>query len=241
MHVVDLSHYIEHKGIAHPRHTKPMIWVWSTHEESRKDLGTDLDGHSSTVKVVQMTDHTGTHVDAPMHFDWRPEALSVDELPLDVCMGPAVCLDLRATEPKGMISPEDMEKASKASGVPIRPGMIVLVCTGHCKRFFGTPEYFTHFPGLSREAVGWLGDKGVKNFGVEAINPGHPDDKGFLAHVECRLRGMIHMENLCNLEEVVGKGEFVFMGLPLKIKKGTGSPMRAVAFLNDAMVKAWSV
>lgn len=234
MKIVDLSLFIEHRGVAHPRHTKPMIWTWITHEETRKELGTGPDGHASTVKVIQMTDHTGTHVDAPLHFDPRPGAKSIDEMSLDMFTGPAICLDLSHKEPKSFITKEDIEVACKKQGASLEPNLIVLFYTGHSNRTLGTPDYFTEFAGLDPDAVRWMGEKGIKNFGVEAVNPGHPDDKKFLVHVVCRKMGMIHMENLTNLDKLIEVGRFIFCGLPLKIKGGSGSPIRAVAFVEDS-------
>jgi kynurenine formamidase len=231
MTLVDLSHVIEHKGISHPRHPKPMIWTWFTHEETRAELGTGPDGHSSTVNVIQMTDHSGTHVDAPRHFDSAPDALTIDQMPLEMFYGPAICLDLSHIPPKGWITPEELQQASERAGIVIDSRLIVLIHTGHAERTFGKPEFFTDFPGLTPEAVQWMGEKGVKNFGVESVNPGHPDDKKFLVHVMCRKMGMIHMENLANLDKLIGKKEFTFCGFPLKIKDGSGSPVRAVAML----------
>jgi kynurenine formamidase len=239
MQLIDLSHEIAHKGIAHPRHTRPMIWNWVEYEDTRRELGTGPDGHASMVKVVQMTDHTGTHVDAPKHFDPRPGALAVDEMPIEWCAAPAICLDFRDVPPKGVITANMLKEAVKKAGVPLEKGMIVLICTGHAKRFLGKPEYFTDWAGLDNDAIRWLGAQGIKNFGVEAINPGVAGDKLFTEHVVCREIGMIHMENLCNLENLVGKGKFIFMGLPLKFSGATGSPIRAVALLGDDIVAAW--
>ncbi len=233
MKIIDLSHEISHRGLAHPRHTKPMIWTWITHEETRAELGTGPDGHASTVKVIQMTDHTGTHVDAPLHFDPSPDALSIDQVPLETFAGPAVALDLSHMPPKSFITVDHLLAALENTGTKDVKGLIVLINTGHAKRTFGTSEYFTDFPGLEPEAVEWLGKNGVKNLGVDTINPGHPDDQEFLAHVVCRRFGLIHMENLANLEKVVNIGKFTFFALPLKIKDGSGSPVRAVALIEE--------
>jgi kynurenine formamidase len=72
----------------------------------------------------------------------------------------------------------------------------------------------------------------VRNFGVETPNPGHPEDRQFAVHLLCQQLGMIHMEGLANLEEVIGR-RFTFIGFPLKIRDGSGSPIRAVAQIND--------
>lgn len=52
-------------------------------------------------------------------------------------------------------------------------------------------------------------------------------------HLVCRNMGFTHMESLCNLDKLVGQGRFRFIGFPLKIRGGSGSPIRAVAVLDD--------
>ena len=70
-------------------------------------------------------------------------------------------------------------------------------------------------------------------FGVEAASPGRPGRNNFEVHHVCRDMGFTHMEGLVNLDRLVGKGRFRFIGFPLKIKRGTGSPIRAVAWLDE--------
>ena len=94
-----------------------------------------------------------------------------------------------------------------------------------------TPAYVTDFPGLTKESAEWLGNRGVGIFGVEALSPGRPFKNNFEVHLVCRDMGFTHIEGLVNLDKLVGKGRFRFMGFPLKIRGGTGSPIRAVAWL----------
>ena len=72
----------------------------------------------------------------------------------------------------------------------------------------------------------------IAMFGVEAVSPGRPGRNNFEVHHVCRDLGFTHIEGLCNLDKLVGKGRFRFIGFPLKIKGGTGSPIRAVAWLD---------
>lgn len=91
----------------------------------------------------------------------------------------------------------------------------------------GMPVY----PGLDREATEFIIDQGCVNFGVDSASPDMWYDKTYPCHSVCAERGVTHIENLCNLDKVIGK-RFTFVGLPLKIRNGTGSPMRAVAVLD---------
>jgi kynurenine formamidase len=99
-------------------------------------------------------------------------------------------------------------------------------------RTFGTDAYITDFPGLTKESAIWLGRKGIRMFGVEAASPGRPGRNNFEVHHVCRDMGFTHMECLRNLEQLVGKGRFRFIGFPLKILGGTASPIRAVAMVD---------
>lgn len=237
--VIDLSQPIRHKGYHHPRDPMPLIFTFFSHEDTQREFGTAKGGHSSTVKLIQMSEHTGSHVDAIVHFDPRPGAPTIDKMPLETFYGPAVCLDLSSVGPRGWIDVKDLEQACKRQNVDIQPGDIVLIYTGHHDRTYGTPAFLTDFAGFTPDAAKWLAAKGVRNFGVEAISVDHPSlqasarEKALPVHVVCRETGMTHMEGLANLDKLVGKGRFQFFGLPIKIEGGTGAPIRAVAILED--------
>lgn len=229
MRLVDLSREIYHKEPSNPGAIPPQIWVWRTHEET-KPLHTS--GHSSTTRLITLGDHSSTHVDAPLHFDARPGAADIASVPLERFYGPAICVDVSTTRREGWIDVEDIQAGLLKDRLAIAPGDIVLLYTGHYARTYPRPEFFTDYPGLTTEAARWLHEQGVQNFGVEGPNPGHPSDRDFWVHVVCCETGMIHMEGLANLEEVVGQ-RFTFIGFPLKLRNGTGSPIRAVAVLDE--------
>lgn len=181
-----------------------------------------------------MSDHAGTHVDAPKHFDPTPGALSVDQMPLSSFFTSAICLDLSHVELGATISVKEMEDALAASGQEIRDGDTVLLYMAFNKRVATDDPRWQHvFPGLALESVHWLADKGCKIFGVEAISPAPEGEPNFQAHNACGERGITHMEGLDNLHKVVGKGRFGFMAFPLKLVGASGSPVRAVAVLNE--------
>ena len=229
MRLVDLTREMYHKEPGNPGAISPQVWVWRTHDETRS---LHASGHSSTTRLITFPDHASTHVDAPIHFDARPGAEDIAQVSLDRFYGPALCLDVRETRRPGWVDIADLERASAEPGMAIQPNDIVLLCSGHYRKHYPRPEFFSEYPGMTAEAARWLHGKGVRNFGVEGPNPGHPSDRDFWVHVVCCDTGMIHMEGLANLEEVVGR-RFTFAGFPLKISNGTGSPIRAVAILDD--------
>jgi kynurenine formamidase len=229
MILIDLSRTIEHKMPAFPTHPQVIVTKFGTHDEVR-----EADGYkfSSATMAIVMGDHAGTHVDAPCHFNADPSAPSIDQMPLENFFTEAVCLDLSHKPFKSDISIEDLEKAEKTAGVTIKPKDTVLLHMDFYRRAYGTPGFMTDFPGLTKESATWLGNKGIGMFGVEAVSPGRPGRNNFEVHHVCRDLGFTHMEGLCNLEKLVGKGRFRFIGFPIKIKGGTGGPIRAVAWLN---------
>jgi kynurenine formamidase len=133
---------------------------------------------------------------------------------------------------------EKIESELDRLDLDIRQGDTVLFHTGHYAKFYGTPEYATHQPGLNKEATEYIIDKGAINFGVDNTSPDMFLDKTYPCHMVCRAREVTHMENLCNLEKLIGK-RFTFVALPLRIRKGTGSPIRAVAILSKDEPVEW--
>ena len=228
---IDLSLLIEDNMPAHKLFQRPVITTHLSHESSAAlDLGVPGDPMTFQTNFIAMLDHVGTHVDAFLHVN--PKGQPVNEMPLDLFMGKAVCFDLRHIPDLGDITVADMEKAEAESGVTV-DGHIVLLCTGfHARNYPGLDSVWKN-PLLTAEATQWLHDRGSKMHGVEGPSTDKPSDNIFAQHRLCRDLGMSHWEWLVNLEELLGKGEVQFFGVPLKFKGGSGSPVRAFAILND--------
>ena len=86
--------------------------------------------------------------------------------------------------------------------------------------------------GLDEQAGNWLAEHGVKIFGVDSPSPDNPISRTYPVHMMCRAKHITHYENLANLDQVTGL-RFTFAGFPLRIRGGTGSPVRAVAIVED--------
>jgi kynurenine formamidase len=139
-----------------------------------------------------------------------------------------ICLDLSYKGRRELIEPVDLERALSEEGLEIKQGDTVLLYTDHYRRTFGTDDW-DNGPGISIEAARWLGQQKIAAFGVETMSPGvrHVSNKG--VHLICGELGFTHYENMINLHRLIGRGRFRFIGLPLKIQGGTGSPVRAIA------------
>jgi kynurenine formamidase len=228
--IVDLSLAIEDNMPAHKLFQRPVLAPHLTHESSRAlRLGVEGDPMTFQTNFIAMLDHVGTHVDAFRHVD--PAGAPVDEMPLDLFMGKAVCFDLRHVPDLGEIGAGDMDRAEAAAGVRV-DGHIVLLCTGFHARNYPTPDAVWKNPLLTVEATRWLFERGSRMHGVEGPSTDRPTDDIFAQHRLCRDLGISHWEWLVNLENLVGAGEFEFFGVPLKFKGGSGSPVRAFALLH---------
>jgi len=223
---VDLSRELFHRTQTHPSHPPMVMTVWGDHDE-KKVAGNTV--FSSKAVFLSMSDHAGTHVDAPVHFDPRPGALSVEQMPLENFYTSAFCIDLSHVPLKTAASLEEVQAAVAASGQTIQKGDTILIWMATNERLLGKPGYLHDFPGLSLPAIHWLAEQGIGMFGVEAISPAPEGEPNFLAHMACGELGITHMECLANLHSLIGRGRFTFIGFPLKIRGGSASPIRAVA------------
>lgn len=225
--LIDLTQEIYMGMPVFPGHLKTVIWDHDTHESTLAFFG---NGYSYQSRGMIISDHGPTHVDAINHVDPEPGAPAINEIPLERFYTEAICLDLSHKEPRTHITKEDLQKALAQSGLTIKKGDTVLIHTGHYLRNYGKPEWLTQYPGLDREATLWLAEQGVGNIGEDAPSIDSAADKTFPAHVVCKEKQLLNTENLADLMPVVGK-RFLFIGLPLKIRGGTGSPIRAIAVL----------
>ena len=193
-----------------------------------------------STKLLVMEDHTGTHVDASLHFydgaRRTPRGGGISELPLEKLYGDAVCIDVSAKAASDPVTADMLAAAVDKQKIEIRKDDIVLV------RFWsGTwgGDAFLAARGLAKDACEWLLERDVKCVGVD-----HPNLEGRVAeelgNADCPGHVLLlHpdreipiIENLVGLKALRGK-RFRFFGLPLKMEGATGSPIRAIALVDD--------
>lgn len=186
-------------------------------------------------------EHGGTHVDAPIHF--AEERWTVDQIPLDHLVGPAVVVDLSAKaagDPDALLERDDLDAFEARSG-RIPDGSIVLVRTGWDARWPDRARYLgstkagdasdLHFPGIGEDAASWLvRERRVRAVGIDTASLDHGPSRDFRAHRALAAANVPGFENLRNLGALPPRGA-VFLGLPMKIRGGSGGPLRAVALL----------
>jgi len=212
--IVDLSAPVGPDTVVYPGDPVPHFSVHSTIEEDGFNL-----------LSVAMGSQSGTHVDAPYHFeDDRPR---IDEMDLAKFAGPAVVVDATTLPPRSPITWEHVAPVADR----LAPGVVVLLHTGWSAHY-GDPDYFDH-PYLDGDACAQMLARGVSTFCIDAINIDEtPDDThpgvGFpVHHLIAQAHGVIG-ENFRNLEQVTWEQPWVFC-LPIRLQGADGAPVRAVA------------
>jgi kynurenine formamidase len=224
--IIDLSQEIYTGMPVFPGLPEVRITVYATHEQWDGITGSEV--VSPAVHRLELGEHTATHVDAINHMARPYRDQSIDTMPLSMFYTEGICLDLSDKGFNELIEPSDLHTAIKSACLEILPGDTVLIYTDHYRRAFGTPDW-QRGPGLSAAAARWLGEQKIAAFGVETASPGVRHVSNQEVHHICGELGFTHYENMINLFQLIGRGRFRFIGLPLKIRGGTGSPVRAVA------------
>jgi arylformamidase len=168
--------------------------------------------------------HQGTHLDAARHFFNDGE--TVDTIALERCIVTAVRVDLTHKKAGEEITPSDLLVAEPF----IDKGYAVLLHTGWDKHF---PDlsYFSGFPYVSKELADWFIQKSVGLVGMDLPTPNPIDWK--YVHIRMLGKGIVIVEGLTNLEALPKNTPFSFISLPLKLQGRDGSPVRAIAILNE--------
>ena len=226
LEIIDLSQEIFTGMPVFPGLPQVEISMHVSHEEW--DNITDSDVVSPAVNRLELGEHTGTHVDAINHMARQFRGYSIDTMPLSLFYTEGICLDLSHKGLRELIEIADLEYALSEAGLEIKQGDTVLLYTDHYRRTFGTDDW-DNGPGISVDAARWLGEQRIAAFGVETMSPGVRHVSNKEVHRICGELGFTHYENMINLHQLIGRGRFRFVGLPLKIRGGTGSPVRAIA------------
>lgn len=227
MQIIDLSQDIYEGMKVYPGHLKTVQFEHVTHEETAPRFE---GGFSFQTTGFILNDNGPTHVDSFSHLDPAEGAETIDQMPLELFYGTAVCLDVTSFAPETDITAEDLDRIEAESPVEVRRGDIVLFHTGAWNRFAGDKRYLTDFAGLGASAAEWIVERGVKTFGVDSPTPDNPASKTYPVHMMCRREHITHYENLANLDKVVNS-RFTFAGFPLKVIGAHGGPNRAVALV----------
>lgn len=188
-------------------------------------------------------EHGGTHIDAPIHF--YKDRNTVDAIPLDQLMAPGVVVDVAeqcSADRDYQVQVGDFTAWEKKSGESLND-KIVFIRTGFGKYwsdrvlYMGTNERGDsavaklHFPGLHPDAAKWLvTERRIKAIGLDTPSIDFGQTKNFQTHVTLFEKNVPALENVANLDKLPEK-RFAVIALPMKIKGGSGGPVRIVAVL----------
>jgi kynurenine formamidase len=167
--LIDLSMEVFQGMMTYPNVVKPVIVEMESYREMARSVGTDQYGVDEITNhcMIVTGDHIGTHIDSWGHV--KPDAPRAEGIPLEYCYGDGVVLDLTHKGPGDEISPDDIEGAERRlEGYRIKPLDIVLLRTDAAKRRTDK-AYLTDHPGMTKEAVHYVLDRGVKVMGIDAI------------------------------------------------------------------------
>jgi len=231
--LVDLTHPFDSSTIYWP--TAPSGFVLE-----KMFQGQTPGGFFYAANKMSAPEHGGTHMDAPIHFAQRGSPS--EKVGLERLVAPAVVVDMRAAaagNPDALLEPRDLERFEAEHG-RIDPDTIVLVRTGWADRWPDRKRYMgddtpgdashLHFPGISRGAAELLVGRRVAAVGIDTASIDHGPSTDFMAHRVLMGADIPAFENVASLEGVPVRGAVV-IALPMKIRGGSGGPLRIVAWI----------
>jgi kynurenine formamidase len=194
----------------------------------------DKDGYYGS--ILTYWEHSGTHMDAPVHF--APNGLFVDQLRIENLVVPAVVINITEKvrrDPDAVVTPDDIRAWERRYG-RIPDNAAVLMASGWGARA-GSVEAFRntdssgvmHFPGFGKEAIDFLlTERRIAGIGVDTLSLDHGPSTTFAVHYTLLPTNRWGLENLANLESIPPSGATLFVGAP-KIASGSGGPTRVMA------------
>ncbi|MEK6944122.1 MAG: cyclase family protein [Thermoproteota archaeon] len=215
MKIIDLTLTISQTIPTFPGSPKPRFITWSKIKK---------DGYN--LELLFFSSHTGTHLDAPYHFN--ENGMKIHEIPLERLISDAILIKIKK-EKNQSIQKSDIIKFEKTYG-KIQNKSTVIFFTGWQKNLKKV-NYFIENPGLSISAVTYLVSKNTNLVGIDSPSIDSGKNKNFPAHKILLKNNILIAENLKNVDKI-STANFKLIILPLKLKNATGSSVRAIAFQN---------
>jgi kynurenine formamidase len=232
--VVDLTYAFSEKTLYWP--SSP-----SAFELKQLSYGPTPGGYFYSANAYSAPEHGGTHLDAPIHFS--ATGRTADEIPVRQLIAPAAVIDVSSrssADADYRLTADDVRAWEKQHGT-IAPGTIVLLRTGWGSRYGDRKRYFgddtpgatdkLHFPSYGEDSARLLvTERRVGALGIDTASIDYGQSRDFIVHQIAGAANVAGLENVANLERMPATGAWV-VALPMKIEKGSGGPLRAVALL----------
>ena len=181
----------------------------------------DVDGWNAT--TLHLYSHSGTHMDAPIHFNVKNE--TIDNLPVDKLISEAWIVDLTTIKPSELITIEHLKSIENL----VEKGQSIVLHTGWSK-LVATDAYRNELPRISEELAHWLGKKQINMLGVEPPSVADVNNIEEVTRIHTILmqHNIVIIEGLTNLEKLTSQ-KVTLIALPLKVENGDGAPARVIA------------
>lgn len=191
---------------------------WPTDAPPRIERIQDVDrGDRVTLTELTIISHTGTHIDAPLHF--IRHGGTIDQMPLDTTVGPARVIEIKDGE---SIKPGEL------SAHRIRRGERLLFKTSNSSRVYRMDDFVEDYVFLTIEAARFLAERGVRMVGLDCLSVGTVKDRDNLHETHrTLLRSGIYILEGLDLSRVE-PGRYELVCLPLRLARGDGAPARAI-------------
>lgn len=232
---IDLSHSFDENTIYWPTE-KGFI-----HE--KEHFGINQKGYFYSAYRFCGPEHGGTHIDAPIHF--RQDGLTLDQIPLTRLVGPGVLVDVSEAALKNrdyLISVEDLLSWEKEQKQTLK-NKIVLLKTGYARywpnrlKYMGTDKLgkeaikYLRFPGLDPQAARFLvKERKIRAVGIDTPSIDYGQSENYESHRVLAEFNVPAFENVAHLDLLPTFG-FEIFALPMKIKDGSGGPLRIIALV----------
>jgi len=234
--------------LTHDFSTNTLYWPTAQRFTLEVEFHAHTDkGYFYAANRYSASEHGGTHIDAPIHFAEHGKTL--DQLTVEQLTGAAVVVDVSAKANKDVdhqITVADL-KAWEAKHGRIPNGAILLINTGYArhwpdaKKYLGTDERGPnavaklHFPGLHPDAARWLvAERALKAVGLDTASIDYGQSTLFESHRILFEKNIPAFENVAALDQLPATGSYI-VALPMKIKDGSGGPLRIVAWVADKL------
>jgi len=211
MQIIDLTHTLSSDTVPYPGSPPNKI-----------EQAAFIDKDGCRVKMLGITTHSGTHMDAPAHMLQNGKTLY--DYSADYFFGKALVIE-SLTDTADEIPPDILKEINPEH----RPDFI-LFNTGWDKKY-GSDEYYASFPFLSAALAEKISGLGLKGVGIDSPSVDPIESQDYPVHRILMEKGLLILENLCCLEKI-GKKEFMLAAFPLKVLEADGSPIRAAAILD---------
>ena len=221
--IIDLGHEMYH-DMPNIGGAQVAFWPISSFDKAETISGGKVSMES---KMMLLPEHCGTHLDVPRHC--VRGATDVADVPLERLVLPGYLLDLTHKGKREPISIDDLKAAAAKSGREIGSGTALLVWTG-ADADWGKPGFAQERTFLPVDTARWLVDQDITLFGTDLIGMDDPDEWWWPTHRVWLEAEICMVQQMCNLSRLVGK-DFLLVVAPLKIREGTGCPVRPLALV----------